>query len=123
MADSEKIRATADTYVAALNASDPAAMAGIYAENATLEDPVGGGTVHEGIDAIRGFYDNLAPLKIDATLHEARVCGNELLFNFDITTHFDADSKATINVWDLMRFDEDNKVVSMRAYWGPENMS
>lgn len=123
MADSEKIRATADAYVAALNASDAAAMAGIYAENATLEDPVGGGTIHEGIAAIREFYDNLAPLKIDATLHEARVCGNELLFNFEITTHFDENSKATINVWDHMAFDEDNKVVSMRAFWGPENMS
>ena len=32
------------------------AVAALYAEDATLEDPVGGGEVHIGRQAIAGFY-------------------------------------------------------------------
>lgn len=119
----EQIRATADTYVSSLIAGDLEGVMGLYAEDATVEDPVGGGTVHEGAEAIRAFYTSVVALKIDAKVLEARVCGNDLLFNFEITTHFDEGSKATINVWDLMTHNDQGKVSSMRAYWTPENMS
>ena len=119
----EQIRSTADAYVNALKAGDLEAVMALYAENATVEDPVGGGTVHAGAAAIREFYATVTALKIEATVLEARVCGNDLLFNFEITTHFDEGSKATINVWDLMTHNDEGKVVSMRAYWTPENMS
>lgn len=122
-ASPEQIRSTADSYTSALVAGDLDAVMALYSENATVEDPVGGGTVHEGTAAIRDFYATVTALNIDAKVLEARVCGNDLLFNFEITTHFGADSKATINVWDLMTHDEQGKVTSMRAYWTPENMS
>ena len=114
----EQIRATAETYIAGLNASDPEVLAGVYAKDATLEDPVGGGS-----DAIRQFYNNLAPLDMKATLLETRVCGSELLFNFELVTRFDENTATTINVWDLMVHGEDGKVTSMKAYWGAENVS
>ena len=119
----EQIRATADSYIAALTAGDLEAVMALYAENATVEDPVGGGTVHDGAAAIREFYATVTALKIDGEVLDARVCGNDLLFNFEITTHFDAENKATINVWDLMTHNDQGKVTSMRAYWTPENMS
>lgn len=119
----DQIRSTADTYVSSLIAGDLEGVMGLYAENATVEDPVGGGTIHDGAAAIREFYASVVALKIDAKVLETRVCGNDLLFNFEITTHFDGGSKATINVWDLMTHDDQGKVTSMRAYWTPENMS
>lgn len=121
-ASTDQIRSTADSYIAALTAGDLEAVMDLYAEGATVEDPVGNGTVHEGKAAIREFYAGVVAMKIEGEVLEARVCGNDLLFNFEITTHFDADSKATINVWDLMTHDEQGKVTSMRAYWTPENM-
>ena len=121
-ASPDQIRFTADSYIAALTAGDLEAVMNLYAEGATVEDPVGNGTVHEGKAAIREFYASVVAMKIEGEVLEARVCGNDLLFNFEITTHFDADSKATINVWDLMTHDEQGKVTSMRAYWTPENM-
>lgn len=121
-ASTDQIRSTADSYIAALTAGDLEAVMNLYAEGATVEDPVGNGTVHEGKAAIREFYASVVAMKIEGEVLEARVCGNDLLFNFEITTHFDADSKATINVWDLMTHDEQGKVTSMRAYWTPENM-
>lgn len=119
----EQIRSTADTYVSSLIGGDLEGVMGLYAENATVEDPVGGGTIHDGAAAIREFYASVVALKIDAKVLETRVCGNDLLFNFEITTHFDGGTKATINVWDLMTHDDQGKVTSMRAYWTPENMS
>lgn len=119
----EQIRATADTYVSSLIAGDLEGVMGLYADHATVEDPVGGGTVHQGSVEIRAFYSSVVALKIEATVLETRVCGNDLLFNFEITTHFDGGSKATINVWDLMVHNDEGKVVSMRAYWTPANMS
>ncbi|KAA0918354.1 SgcJ/EcaC family oxidoreductase [Dietzia sp. ANT_WB102] len=122
-ASPEQIRSTADSYIAALTAGDLEAVMALYAEDATVEDPVGNGTVHEGKAAIREFYSSVVAMKIDGEVLEARVCGNDLLFNFEITTHFGEGAKATINVWDLMTHDEQGKVASMRAYWTPENMS
>ena len=119
----DQIRSTADTYVSSLIAGDLEGVMGLYAEDATVEDPVGGGTIHDGAAAIREFYASVVALKIDAKVLETRVCGNDLLFNFEITTHFDGGTKATINVWDLMTHDDQGKVVAMRAYWTPENMS
>lgn len=121
-ASPEQIRSTADSYVSALEAGDLDAVMALFAEDATVEDPVGGGTVHRGADEVRGFYATVTALKIDAEVLEARVCGNDLLFNFEITTHFDAENSATINVWDLMTHNDEGKVSSMRAYWTPENM-
>ncbi len=122
-ASPERIRSTADAYLAALTAGDLEAVLDLYAEGATVEDPVGGGTVHQGKAAIREFYASVVALRIEGEVLEARVCGNDLLFNFEITTHFDGGAKATINVWDLMTHDEQGKVAAMRAYWTPENMS
>lgn len=119
----EDIRATADRYVAALNAGDLEAIMGIYADDATVEDPVGGGKVLSGTEQIREFYSTVTALDCEAKVHQVRVCGSELLFNFELTTRFDADSAATIDVWDLMVHDDEGKVTSMKAYWGPENMS
>lgn len=121
-ASTDQIRSTADSYIAALTAGDLEAVMDLYAEGATVEDPVGNGTVHEGKAAIREFYASVVAMKIEGEVLEARVCGNDLLFNFEITTHFDEGSKATINVWDLMTHNDAGKVVSMRAYWTPENM-
>ena len=119
----EQLRATAETYITALGAGDLEAIMGVYATDATVEDPVGGGKVLRGEAEIREFYTTVTALKCDAELLQVRPCGTELLFNFRLTTHFDENSKATIDVWDLMVHDEAGKVTSMKAYWGPENMS
>ena len=55
-ASPDQIRSTADSYIAALTAGDLEAVMNLYAEGATVEDPVGNGTVHEGKVAIREFY-------------------------------------------------------------------
>ena len=52
-------------------------VAALYAEDATLEDPVGGGEVHIGRKAIAGFYNNVSGAEITTELLSFRAGGSE----------------------------------------------
>ena len=52
-------------------------VAALYAEDATLEDPVGGGEVHIGRQAIAGFYNNVAGVEVKTELLSFRAGGSE----------------------------------------------
>jgi steroid delta-isomerase len=129
----EKIKETVANYFTYFNAADPDAIASIYAEDATVEDPVGT-PPKKGKDEIIAFYKsavkNKAKLKQTG---ETRVVGNEAAFAFTvIVTMTVVTDKAVdvvlpeggmeIDVIDTMKFDEDGKVTSMRAFWGPGNI-
>jgi steroid Delta-isomerase len=48
-----------------------------------------------------------------------RVAGNEAAFQFRLTVG----GAMRIEPIDVMVFDDDGKVKSMKAYWGPENVT
>ena len=54
-ASGDHIRATVGRYIEFMNASDVDSIAALYAEDATLEDPVGAELLR-GREAIRAFY-------------------------------------------------------------------
>lgn len=109
-----------ERYVAAFDNGDAAAVRDLFAENATVEDPVGT-PPHVGHDAIHTFYARSmqtgARLKLDGPV---RTVGNTAAFPFSVHLTLDG-SPARIDVIDLFSFDEDGKVASMRAYFGPAN--
>jgi steroid Delta-isomerase len=115
----EKKRAV-ERYIASVSAGDIDGIVSLYAENATLEDPVGSAPV-EGHDAIRAFYERATKMgiRLEPT-GPVRVAGDEAAFPFRVST--EGGPKMTIDVIDVFRFDEAGKVVAMRAYWGKENM-
>jgi steroid Delta-isomerase len=115
----EKKRAV-ERYIASVSAGDIDAIVSLYAEDATLEDPVGSAPV-AGHEAIRAFYERATKMgiRLEAT-GPVRVAGNEAAFPFRVST--EGGPKMTIDVIDVFRFDEAGKVVAMRAYWGKENM-
>ncbi len=104
-------------YVEAFDKQDMDIIRSMYADTATVEDPVGT-DVHEGIDAICSFYE--AGLYSGAKLQltgEARCAGNAVAFPFQVSM-----GDMLIDIIDVFEFDADGKVSSMKAYWGPENM-
>lgn len=112
----DKIRAV-EQYVEAFANTDIDIIRRMYADNATVEDPVGT-PVHEGLDAICTFYEGA--LKAGAKLAltgTPRCAGNAVAFSFQVTM-----PGMLIDVIDVFEFDEDGKVASMKAYWGPENI-
>lgn len=108
------------TYVEAFDKADPEMVVGLFAPDATVEDPVGT-PPHVGHDAIRAFY--AASMQTGAKLHldePVRIAGDTAAFAFHVSF---AKPGMRVDVIDLFQFGDDGKVVSMKAFFGPTNMT
>ncbi len=94
-------------------------VAALYAEDATLEDPVGGGEMHIGRHAIAGFYKILESGEITTELLTFRAGGHEAAFVFAVTIG----GSMRIEPIEVMSFNSDGLIMSMKAYWGAENIT
>lgn len=115
---SDRFQAITDTvnrYIALLAEGSVDELVDFYADDATLEDPVGG-EVHIGTTAIRGFYSALAGLQRESELVSLRVSGSEAAFQFRLTVTA-GEHKMRVEPIEVMAFDDRGKVTSMKAYW------
>jgi steroid delta-isomerase len=94
-------------------------VAALYAEDATLEDPVGGGEVHIGRQAIAGFYKNVEGVEVTTELLSFRAGGSEAAFVFAITVG----GARRIEPIEIMAFNSEGQITSMRAFWGPADIT
>jgi len=93
----------------------------LYADDATVEDPVGG-EVHIGRAAIRRFYDSLPTTGATADVVTLRALGNEVAFFWALTIDL-GESKMRIEIISVMTFNDEGRIASMKAYWGPDNVT
>ena len=121
MPSAEHITETVNRYIALMSTGSAEEIAALYAGDATVEDPVGG-EVHIGPDAIRGFYAVVEKAERICELDTLRVAGNEAAFAFRLTVAL-GDQRMRIEPIDVMAFDEDGKIASMKAYWSPANIT
>ena len=121
MPDPVKMEAAVHGYVAAFEAGSPDQVAALYAQDATVEDPIGS-PMHHGREAIRAFYAQSmqtgAKLKLEGPV---RISGDYAVFPFSVNLHHEG-RDMRIDVIDTFRFNEANEVIEMRAFWGPTNM-
>jgi len=121
MSDPARMAAAVEAYVAAFDAGDPDRVAALYAEEATLEDPIGG-PLQRGREAIRAFYAEAMKTGAKLTLEgPVRIGGDYAVFPFSVHLDYDGSPKR-IDVIDSFRFNDANQVVEMRAFWGATNM-
>ncbi len=117
----EKIIAAVEGYIAGFSKADPAAIMALYADDCSVEDPVGS-PLKDGRADVQAFYEASvatgAKLSLDGPI---RVAGNEAAFAFTARVNF-GDEVHEINVIDTMAFNEDGKITKMRAFFGPGNM-
>lgn len=119
-ASPERIREVIDQYVALVGSGTAEQIAALYAEEATVEDPVGT-EVRTGHEQIREFYRGLEGLEQTTRLLTARIAGGRAAFHFEIVTA--AGGKTyTLSPIDVMTFDDDGLVTSMCAYWTDTDM-
>ena len=105
-------------YVEAFEKADPNIIRQLYAEDATLEDPVSSPARH-GIEEIIEFYKTAFKMGMKLKLTgKPRCAGNSVAFSFDAVL-----KNMSISPIDVFEFNADGKVQHMRAYWGPENVS
>lgn len=134
MSDPQKMAASVQAYFDLFNAQDAGGLGGLFADDATVTDPMGT-PPKNGIDEIRAFYTlavkNGARLEQQGT---TRIAGNRAAFAFSVSVGaMTAVDKAVdvelpsggmvIDVIDTFEFNDEGKVTAMCAYWGPGNIT
>ncbi|CAB4706126.1 MAG: steroid delta-isomerase [Actinobacteria bacterium] len=119
-ASNERIREVIERYVALVATGTAAEIQALYADGATVEDPVGSDVLTTP-EQILAFYATLEGLDQKTRLIEARIAGGEAAFHFEVATSA-GDLTYTLAPFDVMTFDDDAKITSMRAFWGESDM-
>ncbi|MNB98010.1 Steroid Delta-isomerase [compost metagenome] len=123
MISAQHIQTTMARYVELVDAGDIDGILALYAKDATVEDPVGQAPL-QGIDAIARFYrEGLGAMKVSATQTgpvraTLNGCG-AMPFRVDMEW---GGQPCSLHVIDVMEFDTDGKVRSMKAYWSEVNV-
>jgi steroid Delta-isomerase len=122
MVSEQKMKEGLQAYIDTFNRADAAGIADLYAEDATVEDPVGS-PLKKGKKEIAEFYQMAvqtgAKLKLAAPIRGSH--GNAAAMAFDVELNMPA-GRMVIRVIDVMTFNDEGKFTSMRAYWGPGDM-
>ena len=116
---SEHIRAVFQRYCELVTAGDFEAVTLLYASDATVEDPIGAAP-HRGRDAIREFYRASAGVVRLELEGRVRAAGREGAAA--MIARPNADPSMRIETLDVMTFDDDGLVTSMRAYWSADTI-
>ncbi|NKR66297.1 steroid delta-isomerase [Rhodococcus hoagii] len=119
-ASPESIRNTVESYIKAVATGTADDVLALYAEGATVEDPVGT-PVRTTRESIHEFYAIIEPFDQEAELVTLRIAANTAAFHFRLVTKM-GDQTIGIAPIDIMEFDDDGKILSMRAVWGQEDM-
>jgi steroid delta-isomerase len=122
MPSAESITQTVNRYLELVTKGLADDVAELYAEDATVEDPVGG-EVHIGRKAVRGFYSSVENMKSEAEIVTLRALGNEAAFHWTLTVDLGNGGRTRIDIISTMTFDDEGKIASMKAYWGPDNVT
>ena len=116
----DELRNAMQSYIKLMCDSDIDGILNLYAEDASAEDPVGG-ELQQGQEKLRAFYAATAPRLQVEIAGPICVAGNEcampMLAEFEMN-----DQKFYIDVIDVMKFDDNGKITSMRAFWSPAEM-
>ncbi len=122
MVDETVMRAAMQEYIDAFNRDDLAGLVNLYADDATVEDPVGS-EPKTGRAEIEAFYKvavaSGARLKLSAPIRASH--GNSAAMAFDVSLHYQG-RDLVISAIDVMTFNDEGKYSSMKAYWGPGDM-
>ncbi len=117
---SQRIRTTVEAYLDAVAAGVAADIAALYADDATVEDPAGS-EPRVGRTAIAEFYKGVEGTENTTELLTLRVSGSTAAFHFRVITKA-GEQTYEVEPIDIMTFDEDGRITSMRAVWAPGDM-
>jgi steroid delta-isomerase len=108
------LESACEAYVSLLGDENVDALMALFAEDCTVEDPVGAER-RIGKVAVREFYATLPGVGVSAKLVgpvHANADARAAAFPFEIDT-----AGFVMSVIDVMTFDEKGKVTSMTAHW------
>lgn len=120
VASNEVIRAQVQRYLDLVATGTAEEIVALYAPDATVEDPVGS-DLKVGHEAIREFYASFVEMKKTTNLVTLRACAGHAAFHFEIVTDA-GEMKYRMAPLEVMTFDDDGLVTSMRAFWSDEDL-
>jgi steroid delta-isomerase len=106
---------TVNRYAELLARGGADELASLYTPDATVEDPVGSGVRH-GHDEIRELYNGIEKQNRTVDLLSVHINGSEAAFLARLTI-ITGDVQTRIDGIDVMTFDDDGCITSMRAFW------
>ncbi|HKY14255.1 MAG TPA: nuclear transport factor 2 family protein [Microthrixaceae bacterium] len=121
MITAAQARATIERYVDRHTAGDIDGILECFSADAVAEDPVGT-PPHVGRDALRTFFEGTHALcdRLDLELTGTiRVAGANAAFPMKANSHI-GDDVISVEIIDVMTFDDDGRITTMKAYWGFE---
>lgn len=117
----QHITQTMQAYVDLITAGDPDSVVALFAEDAVVEDPVGSQPAR-GHEALREFYvmacDSVGKMVLEGNVRARETWGACAMLAYPKG----AEDSMVIETLDVMSFDDEGKITSMKAYWGDGNM-
>jgi steroid Delta-isomerase len=123
MPEAAQIRSAVAEYVRVMSEGSRDEYVSLFAPDATVEDPVGT-DVRSGSDQIAEFYDLVHSLADRITLvltGPVRVANGECAFPMQAISDL-GEMRMVVDIIDVMTFDDDARITSMRAFWDPAEM-
>jgi steroid delta-isomerase len=123
-ATNDQIRTTIDRYVEVFSAGDRDGYLSLFADDATVEDPVGGDIVR-GPEGIAGFWDGVRAMSPEIELQltgPPRLAAGEAAFPMRAITTL-GDAKLAVEIIDVMTFADDGRITGLRAFWDLAEMA
>ena len=118
---SSRIDATVQAYIDLLTDGTAEQIADLFAADATVEDPIGA-DIRDTREQLVEFYGIITGMDEHvATLNWKKIAGDTAVFEFTLVTGT-ADMRFEITPIDIMVFDADGKISSMRAVWEPSDL-
>lgn len=122
MISEQQMKRAMQEYIDAFNRVDADGIIALYAEDATVEDPVGS-PPKVGRAEIAKFYRMAigtgAKLALAAPIRASQ--GDSAAMAFDVQLNMPS-GRAVIRVIDVMSFNDAGQFTSMRAFWGHSDM-
>jgi steroid delta-isomerase len=118
MTTPDQARATVERYLDRHTAGDIDGILSCFAADAVAEDPVGT-PPHVGTDALRAFFEGSHQLcdRLELELTgPIRTPVPWAAFPMRAHSHI-GDDVITVDIIDVMRFDDEGRIVEMKAYW------
>lgn len=117
----QHIAATLQAYVDNITAGDLEGVLDLFADDAVVEDPIGSEPV-VGRENLREFYtmacDSVAKMVLEGNVRARENWGACSMLAYPKGM----EDSLVIETLDVMTFNDDGKISSMKAYWGDANM-
>lgn len=122
MNTSESMKGRLIDYIDAFNAADASRVVALFADDASVEDPVGT-PLKEGKSEIETFYTYATSVgaRLELMAPPRGSHGNSASISFRVHITAQDGRLAHIDVTDVMDFDATGKILRMRAYWGADD--